>query len=172
MAPAKKLSGKDSYSVILPTFNERQNLPIITWLLNRTFTEKYVPIAFYSLVSRTTGQFTSSATREKRQVLTWNSSQKQQPRLGTRHRRRRLTRRHARRSAPTRKSLRPARTTPIAFRQTRPRHRLRPRPQVCARQPHHHHGCRLQPPPQVHPAHDCPAEAARLRHCDRYTLCW
>jgi len=27
-------------SVILPTFNERQNLPIITWLLNRTFTEK------------------------------------------------------------------------------------------------------------------------------------
>jgi len=35
MAPAKK----DKYSVILPTFNERQNLPIITWLLNRTFTE-------------------------------------------------------------------------------------------------------------------------------------
>ncbi|TPX12453.1 uncharacterized protein E0L32_006865 [Thyridium curvatum] len=36
MAPVKK----DKYSVILPTFNERQNLPIITWLLNRTFTEK------------------------------------------------------------------------------------------------------------------------------------
>ena len=34
MAPVKK----DLYSVILPTFNERQNLPIITWLLNRTFT--------------------------------------------------------------------------------------------------------------------------------------
>ncbi|EFX00187.1 dolichol-phosphate mannosyltransferase [Grosmannia clavigera kw1407] len=30
---------KDRYSVILPTFNERQNLPIITWLLNRMFTE-------------------------------------------------------------------------------------------------------------------------------------
>jgi hypothetical protein len=29
--------------VILPTFNERQNLPIVTWLLNRTFTEKFVP---------------------------------------------------------------------------------------------------------------------------------
>ncbi|KAK1771428.1 nucleotide-diphospho-sugar transferase [Phialemonium atrogriseum] len=38
MAPAKP-SGKDLYSVILPTFNERQNLPIVTWLLNRTFTE-------------------------------------------------------------------------------------------------------------------------------------
>ncbi|KXJ91898.1 dolichol-phosphate mannosyltransferase [Microdochium bolleyi] len=38
MAPAKALS-KDKYSVILPTFNERKNLPIITWLLNRTFTE-------------------------------------------------------------------------------------------------------------------------------------
>jgi dolichol-phosphate mannosyltransferase len=34
---------KDKYSVILPTYNERKNLPIITWLLNRTFTEKYVP---------------------------------------------------------------------------------------------------------------------------------
>lgn len=41
MAPVKALS-KDKYSVILPTFNERKNLPIITWLLNRTFTEKYV----------------------------------------------------------------------------------------------------------------------------------
>ncbi|KAK3352809.1 nucleotide-diphospho-sugar transferase [Lasiosphaeria hispida] len=42
MAPAKssKSSGKALYSVILPTFNERQNLPIITWLLNRTFTEQ------------------------------------------------------------------------------------------------------------------------------------
>jgi len=42
MVPAKSSSGKDVYSVILPTFNERQNLPIITWLLNRTFTEQYV----------------------------------------------------------------------------------------------------------------------------------
>ncbi|KAK4655349.1 dolichol-P-mannose synthesis [Podospora pseudocomata] len=41
MAPAKSSTGgKDVYSVILPTFNERQNLPIITWLLNRTFTEQ------------------------------------------------------------------------------------------------------------------------------------
>lgn len=37
MAPSK-----NTYSVILPTFNERQNLPIITWLLQRTFTEKYI----------------------------------------------------------------------------------------------------------------------------------
>lgn len=45
MAPAQ--SSKDLYSVILPTFNERQNLPIITWLLNRTFTEQYVMISVY-----------------------------------------------------------------------------------------------------------------------------
>jgi hypothetical protein len=32
---------KDKYSVLLPTYNERRNLPIITWLLNKTFTEKY-----------------------------------------------------------------------------------------------------------------------------------
>ncbi len=31
---------RDKYSVILPTYNERSNLPIITWLLNKTFTEK------------------------------------------------------------------------------------------------------------------------------------
>lgn len=37
---AKKSDTKDTYSVILPTFNERQNLPIITWLLARTFEEK------------------------------------------------------------------------------------------------------------------------------------
>ncbi|PVI06098.1 glycosyltransferase family 2 protein [Periconia macrospinosa] len=29
----------DKYSVLLPTYNERRNLPIITWLLNKTFTE-------------------------------------------------------------------------------------------------------------------------------------
>jgi hypothetical protein len=37
MVPTKK----DKYSVLLPTYNERRNLPIITWLLNKTFTEKY-----------------------------------------------------------------------------------------------------------------------------------
>ncbi|RKF57017.1 Dolichol-phosphate mannosyltransferase subunit 1 [Erysiphe neolycopersici] len=31
---------KEKYSVILPTYNERRNLPIITWLLNKTFTEQ------------------------------------------------------------------------------------------------------------------------------------
>ncbi|CAK7245669.1 MAG: dolichol-P-mannose synthesis [Sporothrix thermara] len=38
MAPATK----DTYSVILPTFNERQNLPVVAWLLNRTFTENNI----------------------------------------------------------------------------------------------------------------------------------
>lgn len=36
MAP----TSKDKYSILLPTYNERRNLPIITWLLNRTFTEQ------------------------------------------------------------------------------------------------------------------------------------
>ena len=31
---------KEKYTVILPTYNERRNLPIIVWLLARTFTEK------------------------------------------------------------------------------------------------------------------------------------
>ncbi|CAK3816659.1 glycosyltransferase family 2 [Lecanosticta acicola] len=30
---------KNKYSVLLPTYNERRNLPIIVWLLNKTFTE-------------------------------------------------------------------------------------------------------------------------------------
>ena len=50
MAP--KAPAKDTYSVILPTFNERQNLPIITWLLNRTFTEKYVSPRLLTLAVR------------------------------------------------------------------------------------------------------------------------
>jgi len=39
MAPKAK---KDKYSILLPTYNERRNLPIITWLLNRTFTENNI----------------------------------------------------------------------------------------------------------------------------------
>ncbi|KAG9551876.1 hypothetical protein KCU97_g19589, partial [Aureobasidium melanogenum] len=30
---------RNKYSVLLPTYNERRNLPIIAWLLNKTFTE-------------------------------------------------------------------------------------------------------------------------------------
>ncbi|RPA81876.1 mannose phospho-dolichol synthase [Ascobolus immersus RN42] len=33
------MSSTDRYSVILPTYQERRNLPVITWLLARTFTE-------------------------------------------------------------------------------------------------------------------------------------
>jgi len=44
MAPKSKtstaVSTKEKYTVILPTYNERRNLPIIIWLLNKTFTEK------------------------------------------------------------------------------------------------------------------------------------
>ncbi|KAI9305852.1 dolichol-phosphate mannosyltransferase [Cunninghamella echinulata] len=32
----------NKYSVLLPTYNERENLPIITWLLAKTFTEQKI----------------------------------------------------------------------------------------------------------------------------------
>lgn len=41
MAPTKPAAPGDKFSVILPTYNERRNLPIVTWLLNRTFSEQY-----------------------------------------------------------------------------------------------------------------------------------
>jgi hypothetical protein len=37
--PSISTMAKDKYSVLLPTYNERRNLPIITWLLEKTFTE-------------------------------------------------------------------------------------------------------------------------------------
>ena len=36
------VANANKYSVLLPTYNERRNLPIIVWLLARTFNEKYV----------------------------------------------------------------------------------------------------------------------------------
>src|SRR5436305_1297617 len=36
------VSIENKYSVILPTYNERGNLPIIVWLLAKTFKEKCV----------------------------------------------------------------------------------------------------------------------------------
>ena len=41
MAPYAAASNAHKYSVILPTYNERKNLPIIIWLLERVFREKY-----------------------------------------------------------------------------------------------------------------------------------
>lgn len=34
---SKKASRTPKYSVLLPTFNERENLPLIVWLLVETF---------------------------------------------------------------------------------------------------------------------------------------
>lgn len=33
-------SRQDKYSVLLPTYNERENLPLIVWLLVKSFTER------------------------------------------------------------------------------------------------------------------------------------
>lgn len=32
--------GQDKYSVLLPTYNERENLPLIVWLLVKSFSER------------------------------------------------------------------------------------------------------------------------------------
>lgn len=37
------------YSVILPTYNERKNLPVIVWLLAKVFQEECVRLAFTAL---------------------------------------------------------------------------------------------------------------------------
>lgn len=34
------MGAANKYSVILPTYNERRNLPIIVWLLQKTFNER------------------------------------------------------------------------------------------------------------------------------------
>lgn len=31
---------QDKYSVLLPTYNERENLPLIVWLLVKSFSER------------------------------------------------------------------------------------------------------------------------------------
>ena len=38
-AAAEEEEEEEKYSVILPTYNERSNLPIVTWLLDKTFRE-------------------------------------------------------------------------------------------------------------------------------------
>lgn len=42
------MSKNNKYSVLLPTYNERKNLPIITWLLQQMFNDKYAMV-FYSI---------------------------------------------------------------------------------------------------------------------------
>ncbi|ELK33977.1 Dolichol-phosphate mannosyltransferase [Myotis davidii] len=37
--PAGRPPGRDKYSVLLPTYNERENLPLIVWLLVKSFSE-------------------------------------------------------------------------------------------------------------------------------------
>lgn len=36
------MAAQHKYSVLLPTYNERENLPLMVWLLDKTFTEKCV----------------------------------------------------------------------------------------------------------------------------------
>lgn len=38
--PQGRSSRQDKYSVLLPTYNERENLPLIVWLLVKSFSER------------------------------------------------------------------------------------------------------------------------------------
>jgi len=44
MPPVDQITTGHKYSVILPTYNERKNLPVIVWLLARTFEQQYALI--------------------------------------------------------------------------------------------------------------------------------
>lgn len=44
MPPVDQIATGYKYSVILPTYNERKNLPVIVWLLARTFEQQYALI--------------------------------------------------------------------------------------------------------------------------------
>nr|KAF6422174.1 dolichyl-phosphate mannosyltransferase subunit 1, catalytic [Rousettus aegyptiacus] len=37
--PERRAPRQDKYSVLLPTYNERENLPLIVWLLVKSFSE-------------------------------------------------------------------------------------------------------------------------------------
>lgn len=57
---------KHKYSVLLPTYNERDNLPIITWLIAREFQRKLSlshPSFLPSSLSRTEGNFLVKMTK-------------------------------------------------------------------------------------------------------------
>jgi hypothetical protein len=45
------MSNNNQYSVLLPTYNERDNLPIIVWLLQQMFTKKCAPLSSSSVTS-------------------------------------------------------------------------------------------------------------------------
>lgn len=38
--PEGRSRRQDKYSVLLPTYNERENLPLIVWLLVKSFSER------------------------------------------------------------------------------------------------------------------------------------
>jgi hypothetical protein len=42
MPETDSIISSHKYSVILPTYNERKNLPVIVWLLAQTFTSQLV----------------------------------------------------------------------------------------------------------------------------------
>nr|CAG4649590.1 EOG090X0B9X [Scapholeberis mucronata]SVE93809.1 EOG090X0B9X [Scapholeberis mucronata] len=55
------MGAKNKYSVLLPTYNERENLPIIVWLLVKSFTEREKKLglgtAYIHGIKHATGNF-------------------------------------------------------------------------------------------------------------------
>lgn len=71
-------SDTHKYSVILPTYNERKNLPIIVWLLANVFEEKYVSVLLRLLglmgVVNLLGRLLSSMTPVLMEPKKWQRS--------------------------------------------------------------------------------------------------
>ncbi|GAB7339372.1 hypothetical protein MBLNU457_6012t1 [Dothideomycetes sp. NU457] len=74
------MSTRNKYSVLLPTYNERRNLPIITWLLNRMFTENKLE---WELIIVDDGSPDGTQTIAKQLISAYGSSRiKLYPRAG------------------------------------------------------------------------------------------
>lgn len=128
LAVMSRESTKNKYSIILPTYNERKNLPIVVWLIEKAFTEQCVPT---SLPFPPLGYLIPL----------------QQARLGNYNRRRWLPRRHPGRRKTANHRIRRRPHHPQAARgQARLGNCLCVRAQVCDGQFCHHYGCRFLPP--------------------------
>ena len=146
MAP----TGTNKYSVLLPTYNERRNLPIIT--LTRPSPKS----------SSTARKSTRSATNDYTSNLEWEliiattdspTARKKSPNSSKRST-----------APPASRSGRALANSASA--------RPKSTPAVRDRQLRHHHGRRLLAPPQVHRRHDSRAEYEELRHRHRHPLRW
>jgi hypothetical protein len=67
---------KDKYSVLLPTYNERENLPIIVWLIVKSFNEAYQDLGDLHDVERLTLKSSLLMMLHLMELLKWPNSYK------------------------------------------------------------------------------------------------